>query len=421
MKFSSFAQRFNADSGIVQLMDDLGNAMAGNEQVMMLGGGNPGHIPEVQQYFTGRMQRILDQPGEFGRMIGNYDPPQGPQSFNQAIAELLNREYGWDLTHRNVALTAGSQSAFFLLFNMLAGEFADGQSRRILLPMAPEYIGYSDVGLMDGLFVSRRPAIEKREDRFFKYHVNLDPADVDDSIGALCISRPTNPTGNVITDDELDVLMRLAMDRDIPLIVDNAYGAPFPDIIFTDVKPVWNEQVILCLSLSKLGLPGVRTGIVIARETIIETLTHMSAIMNLAQGSFGPALAMDLVQSGEIITLSHQVIRSYYRQKADAAIGWIREAIHDIEYFIHTPEGAIFLWLWFPQLPISTRELYQRLKRRGVLIIPGEYFFPGLDEDWPHKQQCIRLTYSQDAGVVKQGIDIIADEVRKLSSEQGDG
>ncbi len=414
MEFSGFARRFSPASGIVQLMEDLGSAMGGTAPVLMLGGGNPAHIPEVQQYFTERMQRILENPAEFAHIIGNYDPPQGPQAFNEAIAGLFRRQYGWDLDADNIALTAGSQSAFFLLFNMFAGEFPDGTRRRILLPMAPEYIGYSDVGLADGLFVSRRPSIEKLDGRFFKYHVDFSSLDIDERINAMCISRPTNPTGNVITDDETAHLLELCKARDIPLILDNAYGAPFPNIVFGDIAPLWDEHIVLCLSLSKLGLPGMRTGIVIARKEIIRALTSMSAIMNLAQGSFGPSLALDLVSSGEIITLSNQVIRPYYRQRAEMAIGWIEEAMQGIEYYIHKPEGAIFLWLWFPQLPISSMELYERLKAKGVLIIPGDYFFPGLDEDWDHKQQCIRLTYSQDSEAVRRGIGIIADEIRSL-------
>ncbi len=89
--------------------------------------------------------------------------------------------------------------------------------------------------------------------------------------GAICVSRPTNPpTGNVITDEELARLEELARQNDIPLIVDGAYGTPFPSLLFVDAQPTWNEQIILCLSLSKLGLPAARTGIVIAEASIIK-------------------------------------------------------------------------------------------------------------------------------------------------------
>lgn len=415
MKFSRFAQRFSEHSGIILLMDDLGEAMAGEQDVLMLGGGNPAHIPEVQAFFRERMQQILDEPGEFARVVGDYDSPRGNMKFLDALADLLNSEYGWGLTAENVALTTGSQAAFFLMFNMFAGEFAGGATRKILLPMAPEYIGYADVGLADGIFTANRPTIEKLPERTFKYHVDFDRLTVDESTGAICVSRPTNPTGNVLTDTEMAKLMDIAAERGIPLIVDNAYGMPFPSIIFTQAELVWNENIILSMSLSKLGLPATRTGIVVARADIITALSNINGILTLAPESVGPALAYDLVRSGKVTEISRTLIKPYYEEKAQRAIALLHEELAGVDYYIHKAEGAIFLWLWFPGLPVTSQELYRRLKQRGVLIIPGQYFFPGLDDDpWLHKQECIRMTYSMDDDVVREGIKIIAKEVKAL-------
>jgi valine--pyruvate aminotransferase len=73
----------------------------------------------------------------------------------------------------------------------------------------------------------------------------------------------------------------------VPLIIDAAYGRPFPGIEFVDSPGLWNDNTVLCLSLSKLGLPGVRTGIVVANESIIETVTAFNATAALAPP--GPA------------------------------------------------------------------------------------------------------------------------------------
>ena len=414
IRLSRFGQRLSEHSGIILLMEDLGEAMAGEQEMLMLGGGNPAHIPAVQALFRERMQQLLDQPDEFARVIGDYDPPRGNIKFLEAIAELLNRTYGWGLTAQNVALTAGSQSAFFLMFNMFAGEAAAG-ARKILLPIAPEYIGYADVGLSDDIFVAQRPVIEKLPQRTFKYRVDFDRLNVDETTGAICVSRPTNPTGNVLTDAEVAQLAELAAARGIPLIIDNAYGMPFPNIIFSEAELVWNENIILSMSLSKLGLPGTRTGIVIARADIITALSNINGILTLAPQSVGPALACELMRSGKITEISSSLIRPYYEAKAQRAVALLHEELAGVDYFIHKTEGAIFLWLWFPGLPISSMALYQRLKQRGVLIIPGQYFFPGLDEDnWRHKHECIRITYSMNDDVVRAGIKIIAEEVKAL-------
>ncbi len=413
MQFSSFGKHFSSEAGIVQLMDDLGNALAVNKSMLMLGGGNPGQIPAVQARFRQRMREILDDGDQFERLIGEYDPPQGETRFVKALAGLLRRELGWSLGTRNIAVTNGSQSASFMLFNLLAGHDDSGAARKILLPLTPEYIGYADQGVTGDMFHANRPTIEHLDDNQFKYHVDFDQVTVNDAIGAICVSRPTNPTGNVLTDHEIEKLTALARGHDVPLIIDNAYGTPFPQIIFTDATPVWNENIILCMSLSKLGLPGVRTGIVVANEEIIRALAGINAIVNLTTGGFGAALSVEMIESGEIMTISRDVIRPFYRDKAFRAVDWIHRELAGYEYRIHRPEGAIFLWLWFPDLPITSEVLYQRLKARGVLVIPGHYFFPGLREDWKHKHECIRVTYSQSSDAVEKGIAIIAEEVKR--------
>ena len=416
MKFSDFGTRFAGEIGIGELMDDLGDALVSDPAPFMLGGGNPAHVPEVQSIFKKRMEHILANPGEFERVIGNYDTPQGAKAFIGALAELFRSEFAWDIGSENIALTNGSQNAFFSLFNLFGGKFGGSNLKQILLPLAPEYIGYAEVGLEPDFFRSFRPDLEILTDRLFKYRVDFDQLKVDNQVGAVCFSRPTNPTGNVVTDQEVARLRDLANTQRIPLIIDNAYGTPFPNIIFSEAQPVWDENIILCLSFSKFGLPSLRTGIVIARKEIIRVVTRMTSVLSLAPGSLGPALAYDLVKSGSITQVSDEIIRPFYRKKAERAVAQLRKEVgEDIPLRIHKPEGALFLWLWFDNLPISSQELYQRLKAKGVLVVSGHYFFPGMEkDDWKHKEQCIRVTFAQDDQIVRRGIDLIAEEIRKV-------
>ena len=418
MKFSDFGKRFAGEIGIGELMDDLGDALVSDPAPLMLGGGNPAHVPEVQALFRSRMEDILSSAGEFERVIGNYDTPQGAKTFVGALADLFRAEFGWKIGPENIALTNGSQNAFFSLFNLFAGKFDGGQLKQVLLPLAPEYIGYSEVGLEPDFFRANRPEIELLDDRLFKYRVDFDRLKMDNSIGAVCFSRPTNPTGNVVTDEEVSRLRQLANSQGVPLIIDNAYGTPFPNIIFSEAHPVWDENIVLCLSLSKFGLPTLRTGIVIAKEETIRVVSRMTSVLSLAPGSLGPALALDLVKSGEITRVSNDVVKPFYKQKSARAVAQLRREINDeIPMRIHKPEGALFLWLWFEGLPISSLELYQRLKKKGVLVVSGHYFFPGMEQDdWAHKEQCIRVTYAQDDEVVEKGISLIAEEIRGIFS-----
>lgn len=418
LKLSCFGNKLCSDAGIVTLMDDLGEALRVNPEMIFMGGGNPARIPAMEQAFATALHATLAQERSAHELLGLYQPPQGDAALLDDIAELLNKEYGWGLTRANIALSNGSQSAFFVLFNLFAGDYPDGSHKKIQLPLTPEYLGYSDLGIRRDFFTATRPSIELLDDGFFKYHVDFDQLHITEQTGALCVSRPTNPTGNVISDAELCQLDALAQAHQVPFIVDGAYGTPFPNILFVDAQPHWNSNTILVLSLSKLGLPGARTGIVIAAPPVIDAFAKANTILSLATGNLGPTVARQLLAKGEILRLSRDVVAPFYRQRMEQAVAIFKQQLADVPCLIHKPEGAIFLWLWFRDLPISSEALYQRLKARGVLVVAGHHFFPGLEQDWAHRHECIRVTYCQDIQTVARGAAIIADEVRAIYRAQ---
>ena len=413
-KFSIFGEKLERKGGIVDLMKDLGTALNEKTDMRMMGGGNPASIPEVQSIWRKRIAELLEEQNDFNSALVNYDPPSGNPKFLSAIAKILNNEYGWDLKSENITVTSGAQTGFFFLFNILAGKFQNGQHKKILLPLAPEYIGYANQGITQDIFVTQPAVIEKRGENGFKYHVDFDGLEVHDEIAAICVSRPTNPSGNVLTDQEINRLSKVARSNGIPLIIDNAYGNPFPGAIYTEANPIWDEHIILTLSLSKLGLPGTRTGIIIGPKKIIAAVTAANAVVSLANNNIGQAISLPLIESGELIRLSKNLIKPFYKQRMINARSYVEEAFgNTIPYRLHESEGAFFLWFWFPELPITTIELYERLKERDVLVVPGEYFFFGLVDHWDHCHECIRVTFSQSENIVREGIQIIAEEVSK--------
>lgn len=419
MEFTQFGKKMTGNAGILSLMDDLGKATApGSRPVIMMGGGNPGQVPEFQERMRRELLAIGADQQSFQQLISGYAPPQGEKAFVDGLADLLKKEQGWDIGPENICLTNGSQTAFFMLFNLFAGIFPDGRKKKICLPLAPEYIGYADLGLAEDMFVSTRPETELLDDLVFKYHIDFNKLDIGNDIGAICISRPTNPTGNVVTDGEMTRLVSLAAERSIPLIIDSAYGLPFPGMVYVGAQQIWNENLILCLSLSKLGLPSLRTGIVVAHRKVVAALTAMNAIMSLTPTSFGAVLARKLIVQQEITDLCRQYIQPFYREKMEKAVAVVRDEFAGIPCRIHKPEGAMFLWLWFEGLPITSLELYLLLKENGVLVVSGHYFFPGLDEEWQHKNECIRVTYSQSDEDIQRGLAIIARVVRRIYGEQ---
>lgn len=447
MNFSTFGKKFTQNSPIMQLMNDLGDALKSDKPINMLGGGNPAHIDAVDDAFLQSFRELdlhdhnkTPKENPAVESMGNYANPQGDAEFIHELCNFLNRHYakqwGMALTEKNIALTNGSQNAFFYLFNIFSGKFDDCSTKKILLPLSPEYIGYNDahVDTPDGKphFVSIRPKIIENSytdslgnqlDGFFKYSVDFDalknhPELLAGNIGAICCSRPTNPTGNVLTDEEMAKLDAIAKQYDIPLIVDNAYGMPFPNMITTQATLSWNSNTILCFSLSKIGLPGLRTGIIVADEAVIHAISCLNAIVNLSPTRFGASITKPLLKNDQIKTLSEQHIQPFYQQKAEYAISLLKQEFADYPVKIHNPEGAMFLWIWFEGLPITTLEVYKRLKDEGTIIIPSQHFYVGQDiSDYQHAHECIRMSVAQPDEILQKGIAHIGQLIRHLYDE----
>ena len=118
--FSDFGEKLASYSGILQLMDDLGRPLPEGVTPYRLGGGNPARVPEAEKMYRREMERIMADGDSFERLISKYDAPQGRMHFIESVAEFLSKKYGWKITPENIAITNGSQSAFFYLFNIMA-------------------------------------------------------------------------------------------------------------------------------------------------------------------------------------------------------------------------------------------------------------------------------------------------------------
>jgi valine--pyruvate aminotransferase len=422
-RFSRVGQKLTRRAGIGVLMEELGRAVSSRPDMLMLGGGNPAAVPELQKMWRRRMAELMTEGDTFDRMLASYDVPQGNGRLVEAVAGLLREKFGWPVTDRNVAVTNGTQSTFFFLFAALAGTLEDGSRRKILLPLSPEYIGYADQGLEEGIFVSCKPTISwprGEGERLFKYGIDFAAVERHlrgGEIAAMALSRPTNPTGNVMTEEELRRLCELAERHGVYVILDGAYGVPFPGIVFGEARPRWSERAIHTFSLSKLGLPGVRTGIVVGPPEIIEAVAAMTAIVGLTNGNLGQQLVLPLVESREILEMGPKILRPFYEERSKAAQGAVREFLGatGADWAMHASEGAFFLWLWLRGLRVTTGELYERLKKRNVLVVPGEFFFFGLEEAWDHRHECLRINFAQEPEVVREGIRRIAEEVKAVA------
>lgn len=410
MVWSRIGARLSGRSGILELMDDLGQALAdGTDTVAMMGGGNPAHVPAVEEAWRARLTQMMATPGEIEHALGDYDPPAGRTSFRQAVATYLQQQCGWPVTAEHVVVTAGSQTGCFLLFNLLAGTGEDGRLRRVGFPMVPEYIGYADQLAEPGVLTAWQPRVEATGEHRFRYRIDRDAVDPGDDLGLLAVSRPCNPTAGCLEDDDLDWLIDLAVQRGLVLLIDNAYGLPFPGAVYAERRPpAWSDHLVYGLSLSKLGLPGTRTGIMVCGDPqLARRLAAMNAVIGLANPSLGQAIVEPWLLDGTMDRLGSEVVPGFYRAARDTALAQLDRALAGREYAVHEPDGAFFLWLHLPGLA-DDRALYRACKAAGLVVVPGSYFFPGFARAWHHRHQCLRLSYCRPEAEIARGCQVLA-------------
>lgn len=414
---TQFGNTMSRLSGVRAIMKDIKETLqtgAGHEFIN-LSPGNPVILPEVEQLWREYTKELLDSP-DYGNVVCRYGDSQGYEPLIDAIEKDFNRRYGLNLTHRNILITPGSQSIYFYAANAFGGYTTSGQLKQIVFPLSPDYTGYGGVTLIPESLLAYKPRLDiDASAHRFKYRPDFSQLQINENTGCILFSRPCNPTGNVMSDEEVKKIADLAAAYDIPVLIDSAYGPPFPALNFTEMTPIFDNNVVHCMSLSKAGLPGERIGIAIGGEKIIKVLECFQTNMCIHSSRYGQAIATRAIASGKLADISINVIRPYYQKKFDVVENTLDQVMpKDLPWFIHHGEGAIFAWLWLENLPITDWQLYQELKKVGVIVVPGSSFFPGLQEDWQHKNECIRISLTASDGEIEDGIRRLAKVVQQV-------
>lgn len=395
LTLSQIGNQMSALTGVRAIMKDIIETLRANpnEAFINLSAGNPVILPEVEQLWRDCTAQLLESP-DYGEVVCRYGTSQGYQPLVEAIQKDFNQRYGLTLSDRQILITPGSQALYFLAANAFGGITETGQLKNIVLPLSPDYTGYGGICLTPEALKAYQPTLEIDETAHrFKYRPDFDQLHFDENTGCIIFSRPCNPTGNVLSEAEVQQIADLATPFDIPVLIDSAYGPPYPSLNYTDIAPILGNNVVHCMSLSKAGLPGERVGIAIGDERIIQTLEAFQTNVCIHSGRYGQAIAAQAIQSGALADISVQVIRPYYQAKLALLQSVLDQQMPStLPWFLHLGEGAIFAWLWLNELPISDWQLYQQLKQVGVIVVPGHSFFPGLSQDWPHKHQCLRIS-----------------------------
>jgi valine--pyruvate aminotransferase len=392
---TQFGDRMSHLTGVRAIMKDIIETLraGGGREFINLSAGNPVILPEVEQLWRDCTADLLAS-SEYGEVVCRYGSSQGYQPLIEAVLDDFNQRYNLNFSDRNILITPGSQALYFFAANALGGYTTSGELRQIVLPLSPDYTGYSGVTLIPEALKAYKPTIDiSSTPHRFKYRPDFSQLQINEHTGFVLFSRPCNPTGNVVTDEEVQKIAALAAPYHVPVLIDSAYASPFPALNFAPMTPIFGDNIIHCISLSKAGLPGERIGIALGDEQVIRALEAFQTNLCLHSSRYGQAIAARAIRSGTLAEISIRVIRPYYQAKFAVLEAALDQAMpKDLPWFLHLGEGAIFAWLWLQDLPETDWDFYQSLKQVGVIVVPGNAFFPGLQEDWAHTHQCLRIS-----------------------------
>lgn len=392
---SQFGSQMSQLTGTRAIMKDVIETLraGAGQDFINLSAGNPVILPEVEQLWRDCTAELLAS-SEYGEVTCRYGSSQGYAPLIEAIASDFNQRYNLNLGDRNILITPGSQALYFYAANAFGGYTAENQLKRIVFPLSPDYTGYGGISLTPEALLAYKPHLDIDSNAHrFKYRPDFSQLKINEDTGCVIFSRPCNPTGNIISDEEVEKIAALAQPYNVPVLVDSAYAPPYPALNYAAMNPVFGENILHCLSLSKAGLPGERVGIAVGDADIIEILQSFQTNACIHASRYGQAIAAKAIVSGRLATISKDIIRPHYQHKLEVLENTLDAALpSDIPWYLHQGEGSIFAWLWLQDLPITDWEYYQELKKVGVIVVPGSSFFPGLSKDWRHKQECIRIS-----------------------------
>lgn len=417
MRLSHSGTKMAGLSGLRSIMEDVAASTAGasSDEWLNLSVGNPAPITAVRDMWRSALTESIVE--DFDEASCRYGPSRGSHVLVEAIADYFHRAYGWQLGPENIAIGPGSQMVCFAAAALFAGPGTHGE-RRIVLPMVPDYTGYQGLCMHDNGITGVAPLIHREEAHRFRYALDIEALRRRTDIGMMLISSPGNPTGRSLSGADLDALTALASEREIPLFVDNAYGAPFPRIADVPTEPVLNDSVVNCFSASKAGLPGERLGFAIGHPKHIAPLAAFMSNSVLHAPQLAQHALARVLADGRLDHATRGAITPYYRDKKHFVEELLNELMPtDLDWRMHSGDGGMFCWLWVDHPWFDDTTLYRRLKEKNVFVVPGRHFFveplagPGIAD---HATRCFRLSLSADKKVIAEGVRRLAEALCEM-------
>ncbi|HXV24416.1 MAG TPA: aminotransferase class I/II-fold pyridoxal phosphate-dependent enzyme [Alphaproteobacteria bacterium] len=349
-------------------------AMAGGEvlhlEIGQPGGGAPHAVIEAAK-------RALDL-----HSIG-YTEALGLPELRRRVALHYRERYGVDLDWRRVAITGGSSAAFLLSF-MAAFDAGD----RVALA-SPSYPAYRNILSSIGVVPVDLPA--RQEDRFQPTPVLLDRET--SRLDGLIVAHPSNPTGAMLSAQELKSLCQYCRDRGVRVISDEIYHGIVYGHEPATALTFENEAIIINSFSKYYSMTGWRLGWAVLPEALVRPVECLAQSLFISPPTLSQLAALAAFEART--ELDARV--ALYRRNRDLLIRRLPEA--GIDRFL-PPEGAFYLYADMSNISNDSEALCLRL-----LAETGVALTPGTDFDRNRGHSTVRISFAGPEPVIAEALD----------------
>jgi len=293
-----------------------------------------------------------------------YVPQEGLPALRSALASELTDLYPGHVVSDHVLITAGCNQAFCVVASALTDP---GDNMVVALPFYFNHDMWLNVEGVERRYVEPGPTMVPELDAV--------AAAIDDRTRALLLVSPGNPSGAVLSPEELGAFFELAVERNITLVLDETYRCyRGTDAAAHDLysRPGWADHLITLHSFSKdLAIPGYRVGAAVGHPTLLAEAMKLVDCVAICAPRIGQEAALAGLKHGGKWR-AEQVARIGERQRQFETAMSAKPGGYEL-----VSSGAYFGWVRHPYVGRPTLEVVEELlTKRDVLVIPGTAFTP---------------------------------------------
>ncbi|MBL1217240.1 MAG: aminotransferase class I/II-fold pyridoxal phosphate-dependent enzyme [Planctomycetes bacterium] len=320
-----------------------------------------------------------------------YTRTQGIGQLHEVIAARLKKELDWDLDRDGlgVLVTSGTSGGLILSF-MTFTEAGD----EAIIP-DPYFVIYPAGCSMSGaqaVYCDTYPDFRMTAER-------LEPL-ITERTKFVLLNSPGNPTGIVLTSEELHDIVDLCNDRGVLLISDEIYDEfTYPDGREDGHFPTpaqFTRDMLLLRGFSKsYGMTGWRMGYAVGPRDIVNAMAKMQ------QYSF--VCAPSMVQWAGITALNTDI--TSFVAEYDSKRRMVLDAFKGVAEIVE-PKGAFYAFVKVPEhLGMTGTEFVKSAIERNVLVIPGSAF--------SRRDTHIRISYATTDEKLREGLDVLVNLMKR--------